>query len=336
MYRLLTIIAIALTFGSCAAASSTSSSAAASLAALVTFGSPVSSSSPTVSSTFGPRLQSGSYDFHRGIDIPGSTGDAILAIADGTIHRVYAEGSSAYPNGGNVVIVEHTLSESFTFQSQTIDKFYAVYLHLDGFSANAQAYLDDETQNTVSRGDQIGTMGSSGTASSVHLHLEIRLQTTCSLKYQTENPTADCAESGFDPHIHPLDLFLSSTATSGDLELTLSEDGRQLTLSFEADRPFFNLKRLEIAVFTTDAKQSVVLSEVFDFETRDGFDATSSEALDDNTLGEFTISPTSLGESADSYTLNVLLDLDDLSSAGYVEVTATTTQGVSLTQGTDI
>lgn len=85
----------------------------------------------------------------KGIDISGKIGDKVMAAAAGQV--VYA--GSALPGYGNLIIVKHS------------DDYLTAYAH-------NQAILVKEQQN-VNAGDQIATMGNTGT-SSTRLHFEIR------------------------------------------------------------------------------------------------------------------------------------------------------------------
>ncbi|WP_099074650.1 murein hydrolase activator NlpD [Proteus alimentorum] len=86
---------------------------------------------------------------NKGIDIGGTKGSPIVATAAGKV--VYA--GSALRGYGNLVIIKHN------------DEYLSAYAHND-------TILVREQQN-VNAGQQIATMGSSGT-SSVRLHFEIR------------------------------------------------------------------------------------------------------------------------------------------------------------------
>ncbi len=149
-----------------------------------------------ISSTFGPRWKTsaGRTDFHPGIDYFDVEGTPLTAIGDGVVEAVHLDGSSSFPNGGNVLVVRHALPAATTFHGQNVDRFYAVYLHLASF-----AVADGES---VTRGQVVGAMGRTGDTDFVHLHFETRVQTLCSMQYQTANPMASCA-IGFDPHVHP-------------------------------------------------------------------------------------------------------------------------------------
>lgn len=85
----------------------------------------------------------------KGIDISGSLGEKVVAAADGRV--VYS--GNALPGYGNLIIVKHN------------DDYLTAYAH-------NQSILVKE-QQTVRAGEQIATMGATGT-SSVRLHFEIR------------------------------------------------------------------------------------------------------------------------------------------------------------------
>ena len=86
---------------------------------------------------------------NKGIDIAGSRGQSIMATADGRV--VYA--GNALRGYGNLIIIKHN------------DDYLSAYAHNDSMLVREQ--------QEVKAGQQIATMGSTGT-SSVRLHLEIR------------------------------------------------------------------------------------------------------------------------------------------------------------------
>lgn len=96
----------------------------------------------------------------KGIDISGALGDKVVAAANGKI--VYS--GNALPGYGNLIIIKHN------------DDYLTAYAH-------NQSILVKE-QQMVRAGEQIATMGATGT-SSVRLHFEIRYkaQSVDPLKY---------------------------------------------------------------------------------------------------------------------------------------------------------
>ncbi|MBE6139562.1 MAG: M23 family metallopeptidase [Firmicutes bacterium] len=120
----------------------------------------------TFSSYYGYRLQVfGEGNFHSGVDIAGTGyGSKVYAANNGTVEVIKDLGSHSY---GKHIIINHN------------NGYYTVYAHLSGFSKEISV------GSTVSRGQPIGYIGSSGWATGPHLHFEIR---TCSSYSCTTNP----------------------------------------------------------------------------------------------------------------------------------------------------
>lgn len=107
---------------------------------------------PMQTSSYGYRRDpfNGHAAFHAGIDFPGRYGQPINAAAGGKIGFV-----GQRQGYGNVVEVEHG------------NGLMTRYAHLSGFASRVG--------QTVSRGDTIGRMGSTGRSTGTHLHFEVRL-----------------------------------------------------------------------------------------------------------------------------------------------------------------
>jgi len=229
-----------------------------------------------ISSTFGPRWKTSAdrTDFHPGIDYFDVEGTPLTAIGDGVVEAVHPEGSASFPNGGNVLVVRHALPAATTFHGQNVDRFYAVYLHLAAF-----AVVDGEN---VTRGQVVGAMGRTGDTDFVHLHFETRVQTLCSMQYQTANPMASCA-IGFDPHVHPF-LFVGGR---NDDAITVEEiapaPGASWALRYTATRGDLDLDVIETDLGTLG------------FGERRGLDATSLVRLDDFQYAWLTLVPGRFG-----------------------------------------
>jgi murein DD-endopeptidase MepM/ murein hydrolase activator NlpD len=87
---------------------------------------------------------------HAGVDLAAPRGTAIFAAADGVVT------SAEYERGyGNVVRMQHEFG------------FETVYAH--------QSKLRVRPGQLVSRGDQIGDMGSTGRSTGSHLHYEVHV-----------------------------------------------------------------------------------------------------------------------------------------------------------------
>lgn len=119
----------------------------------------------TVTSGFGPR-SGGS--FHYGIDIGKSGTVPIKASASGTVSRSYY--SSSY---GEVVMIRHNINGT-TYET--------VYAHMKSGSRTVSV------GQTVSQGQILGYMGSTGNASGQHLHFELHIGTWNSSKSNAVNP----------------------------------------------------------------------------------------------------------------------------------------------------
>ena len=268
----------------------------------IILGLPVEVSAFVMSSAFGPRLKASDnfrYDFHRGIDIPGPIGQPCLAVADGSIYNVYPDGSSTYPNSGNVVVVVHEVGQPFLFHDTLVDHYYAVYLHLDSFGPAAQAFLDGQPFVPVLTGDLVGGMGQTGDAAINHLHFEIRYQTTCSLEFQLANPGLLCAGYGFDPHVNFIPLYLPSVdPQSFTLNVEEINSGRILiTATALPDVLVVDGFQLEVR----DPLTALLYSRTLSFDLRQPFDATSTENLDNPALEGITVYPSPFSTSSSFY-----------------------------------
>lgn len=102
-----------------------------------------------VSSGFGPRQDPTGFSGtqHDGIDLTGSYGTPVFASRSGSI------ASSGYdPSAGNYIIINHG------------DGYYSYYLHLSSIVVGG---------GSVSAGQTIGLMGTTGNSTGVHLHFGI-------------------------------------------------------------------------------------------------------------------------------------------------------------------
>ncbi len=242
----------------------------------------------TVSSPFGPRLQASQghrYDFHRGIDIAGQDGAPIYALADGTVYEVALEGEvgSKYPSGGTVVVLRHQLDEAFPFHGRSFTAYYSLYMHLSAASVAEGA--------VVSAGERIGSMGKTGETDFVHLHLETRIGTNCSLAYQREHPTSTCATFGFDPHVNPF-LFLPYGSTE---PLAAASAVGQYGVSVGVETPRTQL----------DFNRVVVNGLVVDLDTRQGIDLID---MDNASFEGVTIAPAAFSVDTPTYGIGFAVD----------------------------
>ena len=121
------------------------------------FVNPMKKGSYKITSGFGPRWGR----MHRGIDLGGNKGTPIYASADGVVTKVVNScpldgfrGSECGGGYGNQVILSHSNDST-------------VYAHL-----NSVSVTDGQK---VKQGQQIGTLGDSGSSTNDHLHFEIKI-----------------------------------------------------------------------------------------------------------------------------------------------------------------
>lgn len=116
------------------------------------FTAPVPKGSVVVTDAYGYRTHPiyGYYSMHNGVDLAGSQGTPIYAIASGYVNV------STYANvNGNYVSISHGSG------------YGSLYAHLDYATVSAGEY--------VTQGQVIGYMGSTGWSTGPHLHFEIHL-----------------------------------------------------------------------------------------------------------------------------------------------------------------
>lgn len=104
-----------------------------------------------ITSDFGYRFIFGETNFHRGIDIAAPSGTAINAGAEGTV--VFAGEKGSY---GNLVILSHG------------NGFLTYYAHCSKLLVQAG--------DTVTQGQPIAAVGSTGRSTGPHCHFEVRYQ----------------------------------------------------------------------------------------------------------------------------------------------------------------
>lgn len=115
-------------------------------------------STTTMSSDFGFRSCAGCSSDHKGIDLNPGSGYPVQAIADGVVVEAVTGGGGL----GVYLVIEHVIN------GQTVRSLYG---HLVSGSMTATV------GQTVSRGEQIGQVGSTGQSTGAHLHFEIIVDT---------------------------------------------------------------------------------------------------------------------------------------------------------------
>lgn len=231
----------------------------------------------TVSSPFGPRWkQSDSrYDFHRGIDIPGNSGDPIMSIADGVVYAAYVENDPNNTFSSTAVVVQHTMETPFFFHGKFIKNYFSVSLHLTSIANGIQK------GTTVKKGDLIGTVGQTGDTNFDHNHFEIRVGVLCSRESQRKGScsTSNPFDGIVDPHVNPL-LFLDyQKFNANSLRFDVLQEN-PLVVKIISNRPELDFNRIEI-VKGSERKS-------LDINLRQGIDP---ENIDGNPYDEIAIDP---------------------------------------------
>lgn len=90
--------------------------------------------------------------FHRGVDFTAPKGTPVFSTGDGVIKKI-TKSSRGY---GNRVLIDH----GFFYET--------LYAHLNS--------IDVKKGQTVKKGEQIGTVGSTGLSTAPHLHYEVHYQ----------------------------------------------------------------------------------------------------------------------------------------------------------------
>jgi murein DD-endopeptidase MepM/ murein hydrolase activator NlpD len=110
----------------------------------------VKPASGNITSGYGPRKApiAGASTFHRGVDIANALGTAIVAAGDGTV--IFTGPSGSY---GNHIKIEHG------------NGYVTTYSHLSRIAA--------KRGQTVTAGQRIGNMGTTGVSTGSHLHFEV-------------------------------------------------------------------------------------------------------------------------------------------------------------------
>jgi lysostaphin len=103
--------------------------------------------------------------FHSGLDLDARSGTSVSAIADGTV--AFAGSQGAY---GNMVVINHQKG----YQTR--------YAQL--------ASIKVKVGQTVKRGTSIGTVGQTGTPSSLKPHLHFEVRTNSNLGWVAEDPSS--------------------------------------------------------------------------------------------------------------------------------------------------
>lgn len=268
---------------------------------------PISGKTPNnLSSTFGPRLLNGSYDFHRGIDIPVACGTPVHAIADGIVRL---SGVYWYYTD-RVVQITHSKLGGY---------YYSNYMHM----LSVVFSEDDEVQ----QGDIIGYSGESNIGGNTacdpdnnfdHLHFEIR-----------DNDYHE------DHAIHPLVLLPYANETVPMIQFSSLDVSDPISpiVSFKVhedrdENMELDLNRVEVIIYDKSGGSLVVVDQhAYDMME---WNLLYYDFMDNPAYNGVVVSPVHFNASSESYEidftfndLNGVTDADDLA----VEVRAVDVTG---------
>ncbi len=146
-------------------------------------------------SEFGPRVDpiNGESRIHSGLDLAAPDGTPIMAAADGTVTRAqYTEA------GGGIIVIEHHIDGA---------TLATAYIHM------WETGIHVTTGQSVTAGQHIGDVGSSGHSTGPHLHFEVRPGGTDSDGCSTSSEAGD--PDGF-PGEDP-DVLVDDPTTGGQI-----------------------------------------------------------------------------------------------------------------------
>ena len=123
----------------------------------------------------------------------------------------------------------------------------------------------------------------------------MRIGVDCSLEHQIERPDKDCAAAEFDPHVHPLYLF--DTSIIHDREFLIKElpsENKDGMIHFSSQENDLITNQITVIQFSGG---DVVEKTVLNYSTREGFNATSTDALDEPNRNDPYIEPYAFGDA---------------------------------------
>ncbi|MFH1456972.1 MAG: M23 family metallopeptidase [Patescibacteria group bacterium] len=158
---------------------------------------------------------------------------------------------------------------------------------------------------TIKKGQTIGYVGSTGNATTPHLHLEIRVGTPWSLETQNYYPTS-AYYMGFDPAINPMMLYEPLTKNM-DLNITQAPTQNKrgiIEYISSDDQPLFNRVKLVVKNKNTN---KLVKKFNLNYNKRTNFDASSTTNLDTPDKSKPNIFPSEYCIYGDHFYTNVVI-----------------------------
>lgn len=253
-----------------------------------------------ISDNFGPRLLSGEYDFHRGLDIQLELDDPIYAVADGTVVFSGTD-SDTYPRSGQFIILEHS------------ENRFTGYLHLNSISSEVVEGAE------VQQGDLIGSAGSSGEGvNTVHLHFNYYVSETSG-----EIPSSSTESL---PPLQLLDYSDTNEISLASVSLDHSTLGESV-VSFQTSVPAQEQDLNSVSVTIRNQENDVLFAKTVEYSSR------TNCGTDEQITNSVQITPEDFQSSESSYETTFSFQNIDLTSVSgqtvTVEVIATDLSGNS-------
>ncbi|MEN8125692.1 MAG: M23 family metallopeptidase [Bacteroidota bacterium] len=249
---------------------------------------------------YGPRILSGNYDFHRGIDFPEPTGTPIYtSLRSGKVVRVESsQPGSTFERWGNWVVIAYPASSHPDPDHSTV--FQVAYLHLSSVFVS-------EGQN-INIGKMIGEVGNTGVGiNTEHLHFEYY----------------DTIDSGLIQRRHSRNPFTLLPYTTVAPTVTSSKSNSIITVNITQTVP--SLDVVEIALLV----DGTTISPVLNFEQRIGMDINDedNDTYTDTDGTVINVNPTNFSEGDSKYYLSVTFTNDVFGSLSNYQVRLTNAKG---------
>ncbi len=189
-----------------------------------------------IQDVYGGIIRSLSYYNHRGVDFGAPQGAEIHAVADGFITRKCVDGQancSMHSGKGNWLLLQHLDAGA---NGETL---YTVYGHMSSFDTDGMG-TELVEGDCVAAGDVIGLVGDTGSASSMHLHLELHAD------------LSDARSPGIQSSLNPW-LVLPDKLTPVSYSATNlgPSVGGDVQVRVRAEAQYANIGRVEAVRFNT-------------------------------------------------------------------------------------
>lgn len=207
------------------------------------------------------------YDFHRAIDIVGTEGEPIKAVADGIVVQLINENNSDQSTA-KVIAIQHKMDTPIFIHGKVIDTYFTRSLHVKEILVNEG--------NIVKKGDTIATLGETGSSGFPHNHFEVRvgLNTPKRILEKPENSSRNNeADNPFfpeiiDPDVNPFLFLNNNTNQNNSLKYAIIKRDNSIYVKIQSDylEDIFN----EIGIKFSRKSDGKTQTFKLNFNTREG------------------------------------------------------------------